>query len=86
MLDRDAAVGETWRTCPALEGVVMRRLLVALTAVGVAAALFAPDAMAQSKKAKTSAQPACLNALACGPQPVPKIRKPKSEKFMKSAS
>jgi hypothetical protein len=42
--------------------------------------------MAQGKKAKKSAQPACLNALACGPQPVPKIRKPKTERFMKSAS
>jgi hypothetical protein len=52
---------------------------------GLAFAL-APDAMAQGKKAKKSAQPACLNALACGPQPVPKVRKPKSEKFMKSAS
>jgi hypothetical protein len=42
--------------------------------------------MAQSKKAKKAAQPACLNALACGPQPVPKIRKPQAQKFMKSAS
>jgi hypothetical protein len=43
--------------------------------------------MAQGKKvAKKSAQPVCLNALACGPQPVPKIRKPKTERFMKSAS
>jgi hypothetical protein len=63
----------------------MRRLLVALAAVGIAA-LFVSDATAQGKKAKKSAEPACLNALACGPQPVPKIRKPKSEKFMKSAS
>jgi hypothetical protein len=63
----------------------MRGLVIVLAAVG-AAAFFVPDAMAQGKKAKTSAQPACLNALACGPQPVPKMRKPKSEKFMKSAS
>ena len=43
--------------------------------------------MAQGMKAaKKAAQPACLNALACGPQPMPKMRKPKSEKFMKSAS
>jgi len=62
----------------------MRGLLVVLAAVAVAA-FFVPDAMAQGK-AKKSAQPACLNALACGPQPVPKMRKPKSEKFMKSAS
>jgi hypothetical protein len=67
------------------EDVEMRRLLIVLVAVG-AAALFASDATAQGKTAKKSAQPACLNALACGPQPVPKIRKPKSEKFMKSAS
>jgi hypothetical protein len=86
MLDRDAAVSETWQTCSATKGVVMRRLLVALTAVGVAAALFVPDAMAQSKKAAKAAQPACLNALVCGPQPVPKMRKPTSQKFMKSAS
>jgi hypothetical protein len=63
----------------------MRGLVIVLAAVG-AAAFLVPDAMAQGKKAKTSAQPACLNALACGPQPVPKMRKPKSEKFMKSAS
>ncbi|MFZ5689896.1 MAG: hypothetical protein ACOY5F_01440 [Pseudomonadota bacterium] len=63
----------------------MRRLLVALAAAGVAA-LFVTDAMAQGKKTKKPAQPACLNAHFCGPQPVPKIRKPKSEKFMKSAS
>jgi hypothetical protein len=63
----------------------MRRLLVAFAAVGVAA-LLASDAGAQGKAAKKSAQPACLNALACGPQPVPKMRKPKSQKFMKSAS
>lgn len=63
----------------------MRRLIVAFAAVGVAV-LFVSDAFAQGKTAKKSAQPACLNALACGPQPAPKIRKPKSEKFMKSAS
>jgi hypothetical protein len=60
-------------------------MFAVLFAAGLAFCL-APDAMAQGKKAKKSAQPACLNALACGPQPVPKIRKPKSEKFMKSAS
>ena len=60
----------------------MRSFLAVVAAVGVAI-LLAPDAKAQGKKA---AQPACLNALACGPQPVPKIRKPKNEKFMKSAS
>lgn len=63
----------------------MRAVFAVLIAAGLAFAL-APDAMAKGKKAKKSAQPACLNALACGPQPVPKIRKPKSEKFMKSAS
>jgi len=58
----------------------------ALCALGFALAVLAgpDDAAAQGKK--KSAQPQCLNALACGPQPVPKIRKPKSEKFMKSAS
>lgn len=63
----------------------MHRFLAVLAALGVVI-LLVPDAMAKGKKAKSSAQPACLNALACGPQPVPKIRKPKSEKFMKSAS
>lgn len=63
----------------------MRRFLVVLAAAAVAG-LFVPDAMAQGKKGKKSVQPACLNALACGPQPVPQIRKPKNEKFMKSAS
>jgi hypothetical protein len=63
----------------------MRGIFAVFIAASLAFA-FTPDAMAQGKKAKTSAQPACLNALACGPQPVPKIRKPKSEKFMKSAS
>ncbi|MGV3634158.1 MAG: hypothetical protein ACO1NY_07390 [Pseudorhodoplanes sp.] len=63
----------------------MRAMFAVLIAAGLAFAL-APDAMAQAKKKTKSAQPACLNALACGPQPVPKIRKPKSEKFMKSAS
>ncbi len=62
----------------------MRRTFVVVVAAGLVF-LLAPDAMAQGK-AKKSARPACLNALACGPQPVPKIRKPKSEKFMKSAS
>lgn len=63
----------------------MRWTFVVVIAAGLAF-LLAPDAMAQGKKAKKSAQPACLNALACGPQPVPKMRRPKSEKFMKSAS
>jgi hypothetical protein len=63
----------------------MRVMVAMLIAAGLAFS-FASDAVAQGKKAKKSAQPACLNALACGPQPVPKIRKPKSEKFMKSAS
>ncbi len=64
----------------------MRWAYVVVIAAGLAF-LLAPDANAQAKKAaKRSAQPACLNALACGPQPVPKMRKPKSEKFMKSAS
>lgn len=63
----------------------MRRMIAVFIAAGLAFS-FAPDAMAQGKTAKKSVQPACLNALACGPQPVPKIRKPKSEKFMKSAS
>ena len=57
----------------------------AVIAAGLAF-LLAPNAIAQGKKTKKSAQPACLNALACGPQPMPKMRKPKSEKFMKSAS
>ena len=63
----------------------MRWMLAMCVAVGLAFA-FGSGAMAKGKKAKTSAQPACLNALACGPQPVPKIRKPKNERFMKSAS
>jgi hypothetical protein len=63
----------------------MHGIFAVFIAAGLALA-FAPDAMAQGKKAKKSAQPACLNALACGPQPVPKMRRPKSEKFMKSAS
>jgi hypothetical protein len=67
------------------EAFPMRWMFALFIAAGLALWL-APDAMAQGKKAKQSAQPACLNALACGPQPVPKIRKPKTEKFMKSAS
>jgi hypothetical protein len=63
------------------------KVIVTVIVAGVAIALAASSAMAQGKKsAKTSAQPACLNTLACGPQPVRQIRKPKSEKFMKSAS
>jgi hypothetical protein len=62
------------------------KLIVAMTVLAVLA-LTSHAVMAQGKKAaKTSAQPACLSALACGPQPVPTMRKPKSEKFMKSAS
>jgi hypothetical protein len=63
----------------------MRWTFVAIISAGLAFQ-FAPDAIAQGKKAKKSAQPACLNALACGPQPVPQMRRPKSQKFMKSAS
>lgn len=63
----------------------MRWTFVVVIAAGLAF-LLAPDATAQGKKAKNSAQPACLNVLACGPQPVPKMRKPKTERFMKSAS
>ena len=63
----------------------MRWTYVVILSAGLAL-LLAPDAIAQGKKAKKSAQPACLNALACGPQPVKKMRKPKSQKFMKSAS
>jgi hypothetical protein len=74
-----------YRARTALEDAMMQRLLL-IVAVAGSAAMMITDAPAQAKKAKTSAKPACLNALACGPQPVPKIRKPKSEKFMKSAS
>ncbi len=63
----------------------MRWMFALFIAAGLAF-LLAPDANAQGKKTKKSAQPACLNALACGPQPVPTMRKPKTEKFMKSAS
>ncbi|MFN3349277.1 MAG: hypothetical protein ACK41X_10000 [Pseudorhodoplanes sp.] len=63
----------------------MRWILAMCVAAGFAFA-FGSGATAKGKKEKTSAQPACLNALACGPQPVPKIRKPKNERFMKSAS
>ncbi|MGD9923273.1 MAG: hypothetical protein AB7V13_17790 [Pseudorhodoplanes sp.] len=62
----------------------MRWTYMVVIAAGLA--FLASDANAQSKKTKRPAQPACLNALACGPQPVPKMRKPKSERFMKSAS
>jgi hypothetical protein len=62
------------------------KMIIAITAAAVLA-LTSQAVMAQGKKAaKKSAQPACLNALACGPQPVPQMRKPKSQKFMKSAS
>lgn len=57
-------------------------------AAAVAAALFVgatPDAMAQGKK-RGAAKAACLNPIVCGPQPVKQIRKPKNEKFMRSAS
>lgn len=63
----------------------MRWTYVVVVASGLVL-LLAPDANAQGKKAKKSAQPACLNALVCGPQPVPKMRKLKSDRFMKSAS
>ena len=63
----------------------MHRIFAAVIAAGLAVS-FAPDAMAKGKKAGKSAQPACLNALACGPQPVPKMRKPAKEQFMRSAS
>jgi hypothetical protein len=46
---------------------------------------FATDATAQAKK-KGVAKSECLNPLVCGPQPVKQIRKPKNEKFMRSAS
>jgi hypothetical protein len=62
------------------------RLVISVTVTFGLAVLLAPATMAAAKKAKSSAQPACLNALACGPQPVPKIRKPRSEKFLKAAS
>jgi hypothetical protein len=61
----------------------MRLCLALIVAAGLSLA-FAPDAMAQGKK--KGARVECLNALACGPQPVKQIRKPKNEKFMRSAS
>ncbi len=62
------------------------KMIMAMAAAAVLA-LTSQAVMAQGKKAaKKSAQPACLNALTCGPQPVPQMRKPKSQKFMKSAS
>ena len=61
------------------------KTLALFAAFALVTLVAAPDAMAQ-KASKKSAQPQCLNALACGPQPVPKVRKPKNEKFMKSAS
>jgi hypothetical protein len=61
-------------------------MFVAIAAAAILA-LTSQAVMAQGMKAaKKSAQPACLNALACGPQPVQKMRKPKTERFMKSAS
>ncbi len=57
--------------------------LVTALAAGLCFA-FAADAVAQGKKKGAKAE--CLNALACGPQPVKQIRKPKNEKFMRSAS
>jgi hypothetical protein len=62
------------------------KTLAALFAILAVVVWSGSAATAQGKKPKRSAQPACLNALACGPQPVPKIRKPRNEKFMKSAS
>lgn len=62
------------------------KMFVAIAAAAIFA-LTSQAVMAQGMKAaKKAAKPACLNALACGPQPMPKMRKPKSEKFMKSAS
>jgi mannose/fructose-specific phosphotransferase system component IIA len=63
---------------------MIRAVLAAAIAAGLALPM-ASDAMAKGR-AKKSAQPACLNALACGPQPVKQIRKPKNEKFLRSAS
>jgi hypothetical protein len=57
-------------------------------AAAVAVALFvwaAPDTMAQGKKTG-AAKTECLNPIVCGPQPVKQIRKPKNERFMRSAS
>ncbi|MET0868645.1 MAG: hypothetical protein ABWY35_11115 [Pseudorhodoplanes sp.] len=59
---------------------------IAIAAVAAAALLAgaAPDAVAQGKQG--AGKPVCLNALVCGPQPVKQIRKPKNEKFMRSAN
>jgi hypothetical protein len=59
--------------------------VVALT---LSLAVAAPaSAQGMGKKAvKKSAEPQCLNVLACGPRPVPKMRKPAKEQFMRSAS
>ncbi len=62
----------------------MRLSLTLIVAAGLSFA-FASDASAQAKK-KGAAKAECLNPLACGPQPVKQIRKPKNEKFMRSAS
>ena len=62
----------------------MRLCLTLIVATGLSFA-FASDASAQGKK-KGAAKPACLNPIVCGPQPVKQIRKPKNEKFMRSAS
>ncbi len=60
------------------------RLCLALIVAAAVTSGFAPDASAQGKKKGAKAE--CLNALACGPQPVKQIRKPKNERFMRSAS
>jgi hypothetical protein len=62
----------------------MRHCLAVIVIAGLSLA-FAPDAMAQGKK-KGAAKAECLNPIVCGPQPVKQIRKPKNEKFMRSAS
>ena len=61
----------------------MRYCLAVTLAFGLALVL-ADSASAQGRKKGAKAE--CLNALACGPQPVKQIRKPKNEKFMRSAS
>ena len=61
----------------------MRYCLAVTLAFGLALASV-DNASAQGKKKGAKAE--CLNALACGPQPVKQIRKPKNEKFMRSAS
>lgn len=65
----------------------MKLWMMAAVILGLVFAMSAGDATQAAKKApKKSSEPACLNALACGPQPVPKMRKPAKEQFMRSAS